>query len=289
MERLSSYVSYESVQALEAELKSAFERHTEISEHELQVLRFSPETRKLEVPRSPEQTAEALWHPNSQTLVVPPPATGETGVEALAKMSLPVVAFVDQVKPDVVIGCDRGGRLFSLATHSMWRSLHSKGQRFPTIDEKLRFAHLSRRFGPEVFADLVEDILRRTAAEQRHRQNGDKLRFLFIDDHVSTGATRRFAKESLEILGLGPDKAEMFFAISWGTKADVSGGKTQIEEPWQNKPKMIGIEYAKHHVGRPVCSQEAIQIRKDLHNAVRQEARNFTLRRISKTVLKKSK
>jgi hypothetical protein len=289
MERMSSYMSYEAVQAPEAEFKSFFERHTEIPEHELQRVRFSPETRQLEVPHSPEQAAEALWHPNSQTLIVPPPKGGETGVEALAKMSLPVVGFIDQIKPDVVIGCDRGGRLFSLATHNMWRNLHGKNERFPTIDEKLRFAHLSRRFGPEVFADLVEDILERTAAEQKHGQNNDKLRFLFIDDHVSTGATRRFAKESLTILGLGPEKAEMFFAISWGTKADVSGGKTQIKEPWQNKPKMIGVEYGKDHVGHPVRSAEAIQIRKDLHTAIKEEARNFRVRRIAQTIFKRTK
>lgn len=276
MERLSEY-AYEPMAEMRAEKQSNYERQFErnlgFSIEETERIRLMPGVQKVE--RSPEmgRVGEAMWHRDTQTLVVPPPQ-GVEGVEALAQMAVPVVGYIDLTKPDIIIGCDRGGRLFSVATHSMWKATHKPDRRFPTIDEKLRFAHFSRRFGPEVFAHLLEDTLERTASEARHDIHGEKPHILFIDDHVSTGATRRFAREGMNLIGLGEDQADMSFAISWGTEADVSGGSASIEEPWQNKPKLIGVDYDENHVGYVVRSEEARKIRADLHKAVTKEAFN---------------
>src|SRR5690606_814517 len=109
--------------------------------------------------RKAAQGSEVLWHNESQTLIVPPPAgAGDLTPADLAKMAVPVAGFIKETQPDVVVGCDRGGRLYSLAVYSLWGERNPK-KRFPTLDGKLHFARLSTSVDDEAIDRSVARIV----------------------------------------------------------------------------------------------------------------------------------
>jgi len=160
----------------------------------------------------------------------------------LPEKALPILDFMEQVKPHIVIGCDRGGRLFGLAIHAAWQQTRP-GQPFPTLDGKLHFARVSKSEDKAVLQEKIDAIMAMSKQFGKQRGNevadGEQLRVLFIDDWVIGGGTAQLAKELMHKYD-----AETYFGVMCGPGADVTGDHTQrTGVSWHDKPEEIGVNY----------------------------------------------
>jgi hypothetical protein len=269
-ERLSS--RFEMLYGLDT---SSFENQTGLQVDSLRRRIYSPTENTSRSTDSRERSfGEVLRSADKSTIVVPSPTSGKLTAAGLAEMSIPVVGYINQQQPDVVVGCDRGGRMYSLAVHAMHGEVRDAAQKFPTLDGKLHFARLSTSLETDVTAQALADILRVSVQEARRQGrgiNGERPRIMFIDDWISSGATRRQINESLDRLGQA-DQVDVSFAVMCGSGADVSGGKLKAGVPWQDNPALIGVDYTKK--GEPVAvrTEQSRKIRRDIHAATKRVA-----------------
>ncbi|OGM60261.1 hypothetical protein A2892_04800 [Candidatus Woesebacteria bacterium RIFCSPLOWO2_01_FULL_39_10b] len=246
-----------------------FERNTGLLATELSRLSYSPQRNQFtEVPQTEQRRSiEVLWHAESSTLIVPPPTTGTITIKDLPVMAVPVVGFIDRTQPDVVVGCDRGARIYALAVHSMWGKVQE--QRFPTLDGKMHFARLSTSLGLDVTSEALARIMEASTAEvnrQGKRINGKRPRIMFIDDLIASGATREQIMKSLREIGVLP-KADISFAVMCGSGADVTGSGRRVSIPWHDNPDVIGVNYTRDGQPIPVRTEEARKVRRQLYRA----------------------
>jgi hypothetical protein len=166
----------------------------------------------------------------------------KTKPEELPEMALPILEFIDEVQPHIVIGCDRGGRLFSLAMHAAWRETRA-GQPFPTLDGKLHFARISKSEDPDVLQEKIDQIVGASKLFGEQRGNvvdeDEQLRVLFVDDWVIGGGTKRLTERLMKKYG-----AQTYFAVLCGDGADVAGrSKLKTRVSWHDRPEEIGVNY----------------------------------------------
>lgn len=261
-----------------------FEQQTGIPTREVTRLLYRPDDDTFQrVSRDAgRERGEVLHHGDSNTLVVPPPTGGTLSVADLAEMTVPVVGFIGKRQPDIVVGCDRGARLYGVAVHSMWNDMEQLGQQqhFPTLDRQLHFARLSTSLGVDVTSGALAHIIeasQQEAQRQGRQQNADKLGIMFIDDWISSGATRRQIMESIKRIGMQRD-VNVSFAVMCGSGGDVSGGKGKGSVFWHDDPNIIGVNYTRD--GYPVAkrTQEAKATRRSIHTATRRHARQLQRR-----------
>lgn len=167
---------------------------------------------------------------------------GSTKPEDLPEMALPILEFMDDVQPHIVIGCDRGGRLFSLAMHAAWRHTRD-GQPFPTLDGKLHFARISKSEDPDVLQEKIDEIVEasKRLGEQRGNElaEDEQLRVLFVDDWVIGGGTMRLAQRLMKKYD-----AQTYFAVMCGGNADATGKRDlHTHVSWHDRPEEIGVNY----------------------------------------------
>lgn len=161
--------------------------------------------------------------------------------EDLPELALPVLEFVERVQPDVVVGCDRGGRMFSLAVHAAWRATRP-GKPFPTLDGKIHFTRISKTEDEEILSQKMGDIIQSAVTQGLQRGNKHdegNLKILFIDDWVVGGGTKRLAERLAKAHG-----ATAYFATMCGRGADVTGSTTRgTFSSWRDDPEEIGVNY----------------------------------------------
>lgn len=162
--------------------------------------------------------------------------------EDLPEMALPVLEFIEDVQPHIVIGCDRGGRLFGLAMHAAWQQTRD-GQPFPTLDGKLHFARVSKSEDADVLQEEVDEIVETTKQFGKFRGNeladGEQLRVLFVDDWVIGGGTMRLAQRLMK-----KHNAQTYFAVMCGEGADATGKRgLHTNVSWHDRPEEIGVNY----------------------------------------------
>lgn len=253
-----------------------FERDTGINVDGLDRHRYVLGRRKFESVargepgRVEEGEMEVCWHSESSTLVVPPPPTGVASVEDLPRMAVPVVGFIEQREPDIVVGCDRGARLYSLAVYGMWNRMHKRRERFPTIDNRLHFARLSTSLSLSVTSGALLRIIGDSDAEAKSRGRSvdyKRQKIMFIDDLIDSGATREQIIRSLRKIGIGSDN--IFFAVMCGGGADVAGSRDKLGVKWHDNVDMIGVDYTKDGYPFPVCTDKMRLVREELFGAVR--------------------
>lgn len=167
---------------------------------------------------------------------------GATRPEDLPEFALPILEFMETVQPHIVVGCDRGGRLFGLAIHAAWRETR-QGKPFPTLDGKLHFARISKSEEQTVLQEKIDEIVEasKLLGSQRGVEipSGERLRVLFIDDWVIGGGTKLLAQNLMK-----QHDAETFFAVMSGGGADASGGiNLNTHVSWHDKPEEIGVNY----------------------------------------------
>lgn len=161
--------------------------------------------------------------------------------EDLPEMTLPVLEFLETERPHVVIGCDRGGRLFSLAMHATWQ--HTRGTPFPTVDGKIHFTRISKSEDEEVLQQQIDHIVetanREAAIRGNEIPNDEQLRVMFVDDWIVGGGTHRLAKRLLKKHG-----AKVSFVVMTGTGGDASGSLARnTSVSWHDRPEEIGVNY----------------------------------------------
>lgn len=255
------------------------ERHVGIPEADLSRLVYSPDQNRFQSveQNQPKRGIEVLWHAEGSTMIVPPPHAGTITMADLPVMAIPVVGFIDKTQPDIVVGCDRGARLYGVAVHAMWSKMKDGQERFPTLDSTMHFARLSTSLGLEVTSDALARIVESSTKEAKRQGkgiNGKRPRIMFIDDWVSSGATREQIMESLDALGL-LDKTDVNFAVMCGESADVSGSSRRVSVPWQDNPSYIGVNYTRDGMPVAVRTDEAKAVRSQLHKATRKVARKM--------------
>jgi adenine/guanine phosphoribosyltransferase-like PRPP-binding protein len=189
---------------------------------------------------------------------------GATKPEDLPEMALPVLEFMEDVQPHIVIGCDRGGRLFSLAMRAAWHHTRS-GQPFPTLDGKLHFARVSKSEDFDVLQEKIDQIVEASKRLGKQRGNeiadDEQLRVLFIDDWVIGGGTMRLAQRLMK-----KHNAQTNFAVMCGEGADVTGKKDlHTHVSWHDRPEEIGVNYLstlqENSDGSITQKQEVIAVR----------------------------
>lgn len=230
--------------------------------------------RRIDIPwsqleRTKESRVETLFHSDTNTLLIVPPTPKVITPKDLVQMSVPVIKYIYHTRPDVVIGCDRGGRLFSLAVHSTWRELSDAVGRFPTGDNMLRFARLSKSVSEWDFGDkLISTILasNQEAYRRGKKDNSDTPHYMFIDDWVATGETRRRIYSALDDYNLSGVKTS--FAVMCGSGGDVTGNRNNGTVDWSDDENKIGIAY-KGVKPTPTRSSDSRAIRKEIFAAAK--------------------
>lgn len=197
------------------------------------------------------------------------------------------VNITQETKPHIVVGCDRGGRLFGLALHATWRTTRD-GEPFPTLDGKVHFARVSKTEDIEVLQEKIDQIV--TSSEQIGAQRGneivadEQLRVLFIDDWVIGGGTMRIARRLMEKHG-----AKTYFAVMCGDGADASGqANLHTNVSWHDRPEEIGVNYLstiyENPDGSATCHQEVVAVR--AKEAITNRKRIFEAAKILSPVVK---
>lgn len=165
-----------------------------------------------------------------------------TKPEDLPEMALPVLDFLEEVQPHIVIGCDRGGRLFGVAMHAAWRTTRANAP-FPTLDGKIHFARISKSEDEAVLQAKIDAIVAASmhTAAQRGTvpQESEQLRIMFVDDWVVGGGTKRLAERLVKKHG-----AQTYFVVMSGGGADATGELDQNTfVSWHDNPEAIGVNY----------------------------------------------
>ncbi len=201
---------------------------------------------------------------NAQQLSSGYPDLGAIKPEDLPEIALPILEFLEDVQPHIVIGCDRGGRLFGLAMHAAWRRTRD-GQPFPTLDGKLYFARVSMSEDRDILQGKIDGIVEASKQLGKQRGNevadGEKLRVLFVDDWVIGGSTLRLAHRLME-----KHNSQTYFAVMCGEGADATGKRDlQTHVNWHDKPEEIGVNYLStlelNPDGTVTQNQEVIAVR----------------------------
>lgn len=205
---------------------------------------------------------------------------GEITIEQLTEMAVPVVDFIREVQPHVVVGCDRGGRMFSLAVHAVWGERFD-GEAFPTVDSKIHFARISKSEDMGRMHEQFGRIMKQARAQAERRGvdlDQEQLRVLFIDDWVNSGGTREITENLASVYDAQP-----YFAVMRGDKADVSGwdGENWAKPGWSDQPQMIGVNYTSvvredktfgtQEIKKVVAirNEDSIDLRRRLHRAAK--------------------
>lgn len=265
--------------------KEFFEQNTGLQMASLERRAYSPPRHsfqpvfEMERKRGPE----VLYDRESSTLIVPPPTSaGVASWSDVAEMAIPVVGFIEEKQPDIIIGCDRGARFYGLAVYRMWRKLQN-GQRFPTLDFSTRFTRLSTSLEREITTEALRRIIANSFREAEIKgthMHTPKLRILFIDDIIASGRTRTHIFQSLDQAlkdNFHSDLSaiDVNFAIMCGQRADVTGKDRVVGWSWNDKPNVIGIDYKKD--GTPIVKmkRKAIEGRRALYEACEMVAAAF--------------
>lgn len=187
----------------------------------------------------------------------------------IAEFAYPLAQFVEQVRPDYIIACDRGARIIGLAVHMMYRELY--GVSLPTQDHAIHFRKISRR----VPAGAVQDTLRPDI--ERMLTATESPTVLVLDDWVATGGTKALVQDVFRKLSGG--RINLLYGVMRGTGADVSGSQDSgALGDWHDRADLIGVDYygstlEPHKVESPA----AIAYRKKMSESIHSFAQQFTL------------
>lgn len=227
-----------------------FEQHTGISKRDFTQYEYDLST-------SPEDRIEVSveHYRETSSLIISAPIVS---ISDLAHMAIPAASFVQHEQPDIIVGCDRGGRFFSLAVHNTISK--QEETKIPTLDEDFNFARLSKSMSQDDFTNEIRRVIKRNVRKggrQTTTINGNRPKLMFIDDWMYSGRTREMIHTALKELNLN-DKVDVSFIVMCSTVADV---------PWEYDPDMVGVRYSRDGVV-PTRSKSAAKARTSLYKEV---------------------
>lgn len=178
---------------------------------------------------------------------------------------MPLVQYIHKVKLDYIVANDRGARLIGLAVSQLYHRLHG---RLPTVDGTLRFRRFSHS---NSIKDTVEHA--RPLVDEMLKAK-EKPVVLFLDDWVSSGATKEIAQSVFQSLSNG--KIDMRFGVFAGENSkfgffgksgvDIAGnGSSSVD--WHDRPDLIGVDYAGTNVSA-VRSKESLSYRRRMTSGI---------------------
>ncbi len=176
---------------------------------------------------------------------------GTVMLENLPEVASPIVDFVREFGPDVVIAADRGGRMLGVAVHKVWQQRYP-GIPFPTIDGKLHFGRISKSPTDEDIRMVVQHILNRSgvmAEMAMRRAEGDErpAKVLLLDDWVAGGGTVGRAQEHLEDCLGGAQNLDYAVGTMNGNRyhwaKHIIGSSDLGGYGWSDSGKYLGVEY----------------------------------------------
>lgn len=189
----------------------------------------------------------------------------------IAEFAYPLVQFIEQVRPDYIVACDRGARIIGLAVHMLYKRLYGA---LPTQDHAIHFRKISRN----VPADTVRNVLRPDI--QRMLATVESPTVFVLDDWVITGGTKSLAQNVFS--ELSGDKINVLYGVMRGAGADITGSKNSTAfGDWHDKPDLIGVDYfgsalEPHKVKSPV----ALEYRKKMSESIRRFVQEHSLQHV---------
>jgi hypoxanthine phosphoribosyltransferase len=162
--------------------------------------------------------------------------------EDLVILSIPLNKFIEEVRPQIIIGCDTGGRFFSLATYYTWKEMN-KDKPFPTFDHKIHFMYLKSKYYDYLekkFDNIISNIIKISKNSHLDR---DSLRILFIDDWIVSGSTLRIAKSLAKKY-----TDNIYFGVIYKKLEYPNVPINNIIVNWKKSPSKIGVQYSDQDV-----------------------------------------
>ena len=187
----------------------------------------------------------------------------------VAEFAYPLAQFVEQVRPDFIIACDRGARIIGLAVHMLYSRLYGA---LPTQDHAISFRKISHKV-PE---DAVRDILR-PDVERMLSTTTDSPTVLVLDDWVATGGTKSLVHELLAELSGG--RVNVLYGVMRGGGGDVTGSQDSAAlGDWHDRADLIGVDYNSSDL-RPfrVDSRAALDYRRRMSASIDSFVKDLTL------------
>lgn len=151
----------------------------------------------------------------------------------IAEFAYPLAQFVEQVRPDYIVACDRGARMIALAVHMLYGRLYGA---LPTQDHSIHFRKISRKVPTAVVREALRPDVERMLATT------ESPTVLVLDDWVATGGTKSLTQELFAELSGG--RVNLLYGVMRGGQADVSGSKDSFAlGDWHDRPDLIGVDY----------------------------------------------
>jgi len=146
---------------------------------------------------------------------------GIISFEDLPYITRPIVEYLHNVRPSVVIAGDRGGRLFGLSAFYSWKK-RFPGEPFPTLDGKLHFARVSSRSAEKrdvkraVHFTLRQAGLTDSYLHEEAAKDGSSRKVVFMDDWAVHGGT--FGRFLDAVKEYGVPKTSVAYATMCGKR-----------------------------------------------------------------------
>lgn len=171
--------------------------------------------------------------------------------ENIAEFAYPLAQFVEAVKPDYIIACDRGARMIGLAVHMMYNRLYGA---LPTKDHSIRF----RKISTNVDLSVVEQTLR--VDVERMLTETENPTLLVLDDWITSGRTRQLITSIIDDFSDG--RINLLFAVMRGKGADVSGNPLSSANcDWHDNPQITGVDYSSKGGFKPQKVKDTFEAR----------------------------
>ncbi|MBN2052340.1 hypothetical protein JW756_02455 [Candidatus Woesearchaeota archaeon] len=187
---------------------------------------------------------------------------GMIGATNISEAVLPIVDYINELKPEMIVACDRGARFIGLAVHMLYTKLNG---RLPTTDGTLRFRKLTKNLSREENLETLRPLVKEALTKSPNPT------MLFLDDWVASGATQKMIKELVSELSKG--KVDVKFGVLLGGNADISGDSSKGAfgfrgtVDWHDAPEKTGVDY-RGAKPKPLRTEESLKYRRTMMRSI---------------------
>lgn len=197
-------------------------------------------------------------------------------IKALPQLARPLVEYIHDTKPDIVIAGDRGGRLYAGTVKKSWRHRFPQDP-FPTIDGKIHLARVTSRSASwNEVVDVTKLALRRAGLDTLQntaRNDGLKPNVMYIDDWAVYGGTIQRFIDAAEEVGVPADA--ITYATICGEEMDfvrhfvADPGTRSGRSAWDSEGGMsdyVGVDFNRGRPTVPILNrnEHSVEVRRSL-------------------------
>lgn len=221
------------------------------------------------------QSNLALYKPNLNPFLKPG-ITVDTytriTADNVAEFAYPLAQYIEQVKPDYIVACDRGARIIGLAVHMLYRRLYGA---LPTRDHTISFRKISTSVPIEVIKEVLQPDIKHMLATV------ESPTVLVLDDWVTTGKTKDLVYELFA--ELSQNRVNVLYGVMRGEGADITGNKdSSAFSDWHDRVDLIGVDYNSNDL-RPskVDSKTPLEYRKRMIVSIKKFVRELQIKSVT--------